>query len=231
MVIFGPIDQLGCLQGLFERGRAHRFERPGAERAAGGGDHDAADVLARAGAERLEDRVVLGIDRQHARAVGSSRTHEHSAGADEALLVGERNGRAPLGGGERGLQPDRAADRSHHPVGRPLRRLRSAPPRRWPPRCRSPPARPSTRHRPAGSATAAKRAPRSRASLASAVALRLRGHRFDPIAAVAALEQIDGAGADRAGRAQAASRCDRGSRPADRDAQLRINRRPSLTIP
>ena len=56
------------LERLLERRRAHLLARPGAERPARGGEDDAAHVLARARAQRLEDRVVLGIDRQHARA-------------------------------------------------------------------------------------------------------------------------------------------------------------------
>ena len=60
-----------------------------------------------AGRERLEDRVVLGIDRQH-RGAGSRRApHEQRAGADQAFLVGERDGRAALERGQRRLQARR----------------------------------------------------------------------------------------------------------------------------
>ena len=47
-------------------------------------------------AERLEDGVVLGIDRQHGGAGRGGAAHEQAAGADQALLVGERDGHAAL---------------------------------------------------------------------------------------------------------------------------------------
>ena len=53
----------------------------------------------------------------------AARAHEQAAGADQAFLVGERDGRAALDRGQRRLQSDRAADRRHHPVGRTLRRF------------------------------------------------------------------------------------------------------------
>ena len=49
--------------------------------------------------------------------------HEQRAGADEAFLVGKRNGRAAFGGGQRRLETCRACDRGHDPIGRPRRRL------------------------------------------------------------------------------------------------------------
>ena len=52
------------LERLLQRDLADRLERPSAKRPAGSGQDDAAHILAAAGAERLEDRVVLGIDRQ-----------------------------------------------------------------------------------------------------------------------------------------------------------------------
>ena len=61
------------LQRLFGRGRPDRLQRPGAERAARGGQDHAPHVLAAAGAQRLEQRVVLGIDRQDGRAGRSPR--------------------------------------------------------------------------------------------------------------------------------------------------------------
>ena len=59
-VIFGPIDQFGWRSACSGRRRLDRLERPRAERSARGGEDDALDVFARSGAERLEDRVVLG---------------------------------------------------------------------------------------------------------------------------------------------------------------------------
>ena len=61
------------LERLLELGRPHLLARPGAERPAGRGDDDAADVLARPRGQRLEDGVVLGIDRQHGGAVARQR--------------------------------------------------------------------------------------------------------------------------------------------------------------
>ena len=49
--------------------------------------------------------------------------HEQAAGADQAFLVGERDGRAALDRGHGRLEADGAADRRHHPVGRTLRRF------------------------------------------------------------------------------------------------------------
>ena len=48
---------------------------------------------ARPGAERLVQRVVLGIDRQDGGPKRLRIAHEGCAGADEALLVGERDAR------------------------------------------------------------------------------------------------------------------------------------------
>ncbi len=97
------------------------FERPGAKRPARGGEHDPPHVLAPARAQRLEDRIVLGIDRQDGGAFGGRAAHEQRAGTDEAFLIGERDGRAALGGGERRREACRAGYRRHDPLGRPLR--------------------------------------------------------------------------------------------------------------
>ena len=79
------------LERLLHRHLADRLDRPGAERTAGGGQHDAAYVLAPAGAEGLEDGVVLGIHRQDGGAGCGCAPHEQRTGADETFLVGERN--------------------------------------------------------------------------------------------------------------------------------------------
>ena len=88
--------------------------------------------------ERLEDRVVLGIDRQHGGAGRGGAPHEQGAGADQAFLVGKRDGRAALGRGERRREPCRAGDRRHDPIGRPLRGLDQRGLRRRRLRCREP---------------------------------------------------------------------------------------------
>ena len=179
----------------------HGLERPGAERPAGCSENDAAHVLAPAGAERLEDRVVLGIDRQHGRPRVRRLAHEECAGADETLLVGERDRRAALGGGKRWLEARGAGNRRHHPVGRPLRRLddRSCAGRRFDAGARQLAlefligARFGNR----GEARAqVARETRQRRRIAA------RGHGFDAVEPALLPEQVDGARADRAGGAQ-----------------------------
>ncbi len=73
--------------------------------------------------KRLENRIVLGIDRQNGGAAGGGAAHEQRAGANEAFLVGERDRRAALGRGKRRRQACGAGDRRHDPIGRPLRGL------------------------------------------------------------------------------------------------------------
>ena len=131
-----PHRPIGMAQRLLGRGGVDLRARPGAERAARGGEDDALDVLAAAGAERLEDRVVLGIDRQHGGAGLGRRAHEQAAGADQALFVGERDGRAALDRRQRRLQSDRAADRAPSPSRPGAAPLRPAPRRRRRLRCR-----------------------------------------------------------------------------------------------
>jgi hypothetical protein len=71
----------------------------------------------------LEQRVVLGIRRQDAGAGLLGPLHEDVPGADQALLVGERDGGAAIDRGKRRLQSGRTADRRHHPIRRPSGRL------------------------------------------------------------------------------------------------------------
>ena len=111
------------LQGLLHRDFADRVERPSAERAAGCSKHDAPDVLTPAGAERLENRIVLGIDRQDRGAFGGGAPHEQRACANQALLIGKRDRGAALCGRKRRRQACRAGDRRHDPIRRPLRGL------------------------------------------------------------------------------------------------------------
>ena len=110
-------------QRLLRRRRLDLVERPGAERSAGRGEDDALDVFTAPGAERLEHRVMLAVDRQH-RGAGTRRAaHEERTGTDETFLVGQGNGRAALDRRQRRFQTGRAADRRHHPIGRTLRRF------------------------------------------------------------------------------------------------------------
>ena len=154
-----------------------------------------------AGAERLEDRVVLGVDRQHGGAGRRRAAHEHRAGADETLLVGKRDRRAAFDRGECRAQTDRAGDRSHHPVGRSLRRFLE-------------------RVFAGGGFDAGARQRaleivvggrignhgKARADLAGDLGeqrrIAPRGERLDAVTDRFALEQVDRAGADRAGGAE-----------------------------
>ena len=78
----------------------------------------------RPGAERLEDRVVLGIDRQHGRAGRPRRVRMNRPPAQtrHSLLasatVAPRSTAASVG-----FSPTAPLIARHHPVGRPLRRL------------------------------------------------------------------------------------------------------------
>ena len=122
---------------LFHRDFADRFQRPGAKRPARCGQHDAAKIFAPACAQCLEDRIVLGIDRQHGGAAGRCAAHEQRAGADETFLVGERDRCAAFGRGKRRREARGAGDRRHDPLGGPLRGFNDGAPRRPPLRCRS----------------------------------------------------------------------------------------------
>ena len=59
---------------------------PGAERAARRGDDDPNQFLAIAGAERLKQRIMLGIGRQNAGAGLGRALHEKIAGTDQTFL-------------------------------------------------------------------------------------------------------------------------------------------------
>ena len=158
-----PHDPGRMLERLLHRHFAQLLQRPGAERPAGGGQDDATHFFAPARHQRLEDRVVLGIDRQDCRAGGGRAAHEQGAGTDQAFLVGERDRRAAFGRSECRLQARGAGDRRHDPIGRPLRRLDQGIRRRRRLRCRSRKVRPSIpyklRHRPPRQSARRVRAP------------------------------------------------------------------------
>ena len=107
MVIFWPMLQFGCFSACASVACSMSAALPGAERSARRGDDDANQFLAIAGAERLEQRVVLGIGRQDAGAGLGRALHEEIAGTDQAFLVGERDGGAAIDGRERRLQTRR----------------------------------------------------------------------------------------------------------------------------
>ena len=127
-----PHRPVRVAQRLLRRGGRDGLAAPGAERPARGGQDDARRP--RGGPAPIAWNIALcseSTGRMVAPTLGRA-AHEQAAGADQALLVGERDGRAALDGGQRRLQPARAGDRRHHPVGRPLRPPRSGPPRRPP---------------------------------------------------------------------------------------------------
>ena len=152
------------------------------------------------------------IDRQHGRAGLLGAAHEQRAGADEAFLVGERERRAAFDRRERRLKPRRAGDRADHPFGRTARRLgdRVGPGRgldagprqfrlQFADRRRDPrPPRSARRVR-----APAWRAPTPFLCAVSASTVNLPG---------LALEQIDRARPDRAGRAENRHRAHGGGR-------------------
>ena len=101
MLILAPIDQTGWRSAASGVALRHLLEAGGAERAAGGGQHDLFHRAAIAVGQRLEDRVVLGIDRQQGGAGLAHRAQHHLAGADQRFLVGQRDARAAADRGQR----------------------------------------------------------------------------------------------------------------------------------
>ncbi len=105
---------------LIDSGVAHIVPRGRPERPARRGENDAAHVVPPSRGERLEDRVVLGIDREDHRPGLAGPTHEQRSGADQALLVGNSHRCATLNGGHARAKPRSTSDRRHHPIGRAL---------------------------------------------------------------------------------------------------------------
>ena len=98
--------------------------------------------------------------------------HEGGPGADEALLVGERDAPPGLQRGMGRPQPGRAADRGQHDVGVPLDRLEDRATRPAPHAMPEPDRAAFSAAPPPSSARAANRAPSRRAMSASASASR-----------------------------------------------------------
>ena len=93
---------------------------PTPERAAAGGEHDAAQlggISAAVGAEALVDRAVLAVDRDQLGARGAPGPLHDRTGGDQRLLVGEREAAAGLERGERHGEPGEADDAVDHDVG------------------------------------------------------------------------------------------------------------------
>ncbi len=174
---------------------------PGAERPAGGRDDDADEFLTIARAQRLEQRVVLGIGRQDAGAGLLRALHEEIAGANQAFLVGQRDRRAAIDGGERGLQARCAADGGHHPVGRTRGGLDDRAFARTEFGARA-------RERLFQFGQAARIGHRDKAriellcELGEPLNIAVAGQRLDPVAIRRGAQQVHGAVADRAGGAE-----------------------------
>ena len=126
------------------------------------------------------------------------------AGADHALLVGERQHPAVPRQLEPRRQPGRADDRRHRPVDRLRRRGAAAPPAPPPPRCRCRRAPPSARPASPASAVTATRARSRRACSASSRDVAAAGQRHHLVALGPALplDERHGVLPDRAGRAE-----------------------------
>jgi hypothetical protein len=88
--------------------------RTAAEGAAGGRDDEFAYVGSRPGGERLEERGVLGVDRDDLPGLGDGL--DQRPADDERLLVGEREGAARFERGEGGREADGAGDAVQHGV-------------------------------------------------------------------------------------------------------------------
>ena len=114
---FRPHHPVGMGERFFARGRADALGAPFAERAAGSGYGHFLDRVRIARADRLEQGVVLGIHRQQRRPRATRRLHHRFAGADQRLLVGERDRAPGRDRGEGRSQPRGADDRRNHQIG------------------------------------------------------------------------------------------------------------------
>ena len=117
IVILAPMFQVGCASASAGCTSASSARRAPAERSAARGEHDARDLTHLAGAQRLPDRGVLGVDRHDLAAARRPRLGDDRARGDEALLVGEREALAGFERGERGGEAGEADDRVEDDVG------------------------------------------------------------------------------------------------------------------
>ena len=105
MVIFGPIDQFGCLSACSTRRRRASASRVQVRN----GPPEAVRMIRRTSSRRpaLSAWKIALCSESTGSTVApaaAARRMNKRAGADQALLVGERDGRAALGRGERRLQ-------------------------------------------------------------------------------------------------------------------------------
>src|ERR1700691_250656 len=85
---FWPHGPSWMFQRLLDCDLADGLERPRAEWPAGCRKHNPADIFARTSAQRLENRVVLGINRKHRGTGGCGLAHKKRSGANQTFLVG-----------------------------------------------------------------------------------------------------------------------------------------------
>ncbi len=93
IVIFAPIDQVGCASASLGRDVGELVARAAAERAAARRQDDALRLAER---RALEERRVLAVDRDQEPAAALAGGERELAGGDEALLVRERERDAVL---------------------------------------------------------------------------------------------------------------------------------------
>jgi hypothetical protein len=120
--ILRPIDQFGCLQASSGVTCSSVPTIALQEGAAGRGQQDLRHAgrfrLARVVAgQRLEDRIVLAVDRQQGRLVLAHGVHEQLAGHHQRFLVGQQDLLAGARGGQGRRQAGGADDGGHHGVG------------------------------------------------------------------------------------------------------------------
>ena len=117
MVILAPIDQLGWRSACSGVASPQLLQAPGAERAARSGEDDALDALGRRPGQRLQAGGVLAVDGQQLGAGIGDGGHEHVAGGDEALLVGQGDPPPLACRFEGRLEPGGADDGRHDAIG------------------------------------------------------------------------------------------------------------------
>ncbi len=209
-------------QGLLGRCAADRVDRPRPKGSARRGEHHASYVCAASGGKRLENRIVLGIDRQYGRSDLRRPAHEECACTHQALLVGKRDSAAALDRREGGLEASRSGDRRHHPLRRPLSCLdhRSLAGRGFDIGARNAVLEIAV------SAWIGNRS-KTRAKLASELGqgdgIAICAHRLDAVVRALALDEIDGARADRAGSAEDRHCARRGDRGRGRSGKRQSN--------
>ena len=112
-----PHVPVGMPQGVRRRHMLQLLVASAEKRPAGAGQPDAPHLVpVPAPLQTLEHRAVLAVHRHDLRAVLRRRGHHQLAGADQRLLVGQRDALALFDGRQRGLQPHAAHDGGDHRV-------------------------------------------------------------------------------------------------------------------